>query len=97
MESTQQLLNALADIVEVAQAILSYKDEEFQLKKSEIEQLKNVAQKVTDPNSVDLLTNGLLQLKLLAKFKKQLPANLVKFAEYKCLIFKQMRQHAVKQ
>lgn len=97
LNSTEQLLDALADIVEVAQAVLSCKDEEFHLKKNEVEQLKRAAQKVVDPNSTDLLVNGLLQLRLLTKVKKQLPANLVKFVEHKCLTFKQMRQEVLTQ
>lgn len=90
-DKTTQLLEALADIVEVGEAILSYDDKDFDLTPFEIGKLKEIATKVVDPDNKDLLLDGLVQLKLLTLWKKQLPESLASFADHKALRFKQMR------
>lgn len=89
---TTQLLEALADIVEVGEAILSYPNKAFHLTPFEVGKLKEIATKVVDPDNNDLLLDGLVQLKLLTLWKKQLPESLVAFADHKALRFKQMRE-----
>jgi len=89
---TAQLLEALADIVEVGEAILTYDNNSFALTPFEVKKLKDTAQKVVDPGNNDLVLDGLLQLKLLTIWKKRLPEKLVAFVEHKALHFKQIIQ-----